>query len=161
MPLTLGTWFSQEHVFLPGYLVLGFIGLIKGMDVAWTFLVREYTRVVFAIWVSLVSLLPHFPEELCLSPDLSSWNVGMQKQTFCFSSTALHLLQNCLNLASMPYIGEVGEACCWSSLDFGYFQKNFLMKFPIVWTCCIPRLPVCSDIQPTWKVFCSNCDLMR
>ena len=40
----------------------------------------------------------------------------MQKETFCFSTAAFHLLQNCLELASMPYIGEVG-ATYWGQTD--------------------------------------------
>ena len=70
-PLTLGTCFSQEDTFLPGDLVIGLGVLVKAMDVVWTFLIGEYKRVASAMWVSLVSLVLHFPEEPCLSPDLS------------------------------------------------------------------------------------------
>ena len=38
--------------------VIGFAGLVKAIDIAWTFPVEKYTWVV------------HFPEEPCLSPDL-------------------------------------------------------------------------------------------
>ena len=40
----------------------------------------------------------------------------MQNQIFCSSPAALYLLQNCLDLASMPNIGEVGDTV-WSQTD--------------------------------------------
>ena len=40
----------------------------------------------------------------------------MQNQTFCSSPAALHLLQNCVDLASIPYIGEVGGTA-WRQID--------------------------------------------
>ena len=55
------------------------MGLIKVMEVVLAFLVGEYTMLMFAIWVSLVSLLLHFPQEPHLTPELSSGNVGMHK----------------------------------------------------------------------------------
>ena len=127
MSLTLGTWFSQENAFLPGDLVIGLVGLVKAMDVVWTFLVGGYTRVVSVI--------------CCIS-----------------SPAALHLLQNCLDLASMPYVGEVGEV----------LQVEVTVEVPepsdevfIGGVCCMPEHPVCSDIQLAWMVLCSNCDLIR
>ena len=95
------------------------------MDVVWTFLIGEYTRVVSAMWVSLVSLLLYFPEEPCLSLDLSGWWLGMQNQRFCSSPAALHLLQNCFDLTFMPYMGEVGDTS-WRQIDL-------LLGFLRVW----------------------------
>ena len=40
----------------------------------------------------------------------------MQNQAFCSSSGALGLLQNCLDLPSMTYIGEVGDTA-WRQID--------------------------------------------
>ena len=101
------------------------MGLIKVTEVVLTFLVGEYTMVMFAIWLSLVSLLLHFPQEPYLTTELSSGNVGMQKQTFCSSPVALHLLQNCLDLAFMQCIGEVG--------DTAWRQTDLLMGFLRAW----------------------------
>ena len=101
------------------------MGLIKVMEVVLAFLVGKYTMLMFAIWVSLVSLLLHFPQEPYLTPELSSGNVGMQKQTFCSSPVALHLLQNCLDLAFMQYIGDVG--------DTAWRQADLLMGFLRAW----------------------------
>ena len=116
MPLTLGTWFSQVDVFLSEDLVIGLGGLVKAMDVVWT-LVGEYTRAVSAMWLSLVSFLLHVSEEPCLSPDLSSSRVEIQNQTsFCSSPAVFHLWQNCLDLASMPCIGEVDDTA-WRQID--------------------------------------------
>ena len=107
------------------------------MYAVWKFLVGRYTRVVFAIWVSLESLILYFPKEPCLSPDLSSYRVSMQNQTFCCSHATLHLFQNCLYLASMPYIGEGGNAV-WTQVDLllGFlrvwlFSDKLSDKFPI------------------------------
>ena len=83
--------------------------LVKAMNVVSIFLIGEYTRVMSAMRMSLVSLLLQFPKEPSLSPNLSGWNVGMQNQIFCSSPAALHLMQNCLDLAFMQYIGEVGD----------------------------------------------------
>ena len=49
----------------------------------------------------------------------------MQKQTLCSSPAALHLLQNCWDLASMSYIVEVG--------DTAWRQTDLLMGFLRVW----------------------------
>ena len=49
----------------------------------------------------------------------------MQKQTLCSSPAALHLLQNCLDLASMSHIVEVG--------DTAWRQTDLLMGFLRVW----------------------------
>ena len=150
--------------FLSGDLVIGLGVMVKTMDVVWTFLVREYTRVVSAMWLSLVSLLLHFLEEPCLSPNSSSWRVEMQNQTFCSSHAALNLLQNCLDLAFILYIWEAGDTA-WRQIDllFGFLRVwLFSDKLPDeVSKCCISGLPVCSDIQPAWKVLCSNCNLTR
>ena len=67
------------------------MGLIKVMEVVLAFLVGEYTMLMFAIWVSLVSLLLHFPQEPHLTPELSSGNVGMQKH---FVPVLLHCICN-------------------------------------------------------------------
>ena len=40
----------------------------------------------------------------------------MRNQTFCSSPAALHLLQICLDLPSMSYIGEVGGTT-WRQID--------------------------------------------
>ena len=49
----------------------------------------------------------------------------MQKQTFCSSPVELHLLQNCLDLAFMQYIGDVG--------DTAWRQADLLMGFLRAW----------------------------
>ena len=67
------------------------MGLIKVMEVVLAFLVGEYTMLMFVIWVSLVSLLLHFPQEPHLTPELSSGNVGMQKH---FVPVLLHCIYN-------------------------------------------------------------------
>ena len=69
------TWFSQEDAFLPGDLAEGLVGLVKALDIVWTFLVGGYTKVVSVMY--------------CIS-----------------SPAALHLLQDCLDLASMSYWGS-------------------------------------------------------
>ena len=46
-------------------------------------------------------------------------------KTFCSSPVALHLLQNCLDLAFMQYIGEVG--------DTAWRQADLLMGFLRAW----------------------------
>ena len=51
--------------------------------------------------------------------------VGMQDQTFCSSPAALHLFQNCLDLASMLCIGKVGDTA-WRQIDL-------LLGFLRVW----------------------------
>ena len=49
----------------------------------------------------------------------------MQNKAFCSSHAALHLLQNFLVVASMPYIGEVG--------DTAWRQVDLLLGFLIIW----------------------------
>ena len=49
----------------------------------------------------------------------------MQNQPFCSSPVALHLLQNFLVLATMTYIGEVG--------DTAWRQVDLLLGFLRVW----------------------------
>ena len=49
----------------------------------------------------------------------------MQNQTICSSPAALHLLQNSLDLASMPCIEEVG--------DTAWRQIELLLGFLRVW----------------------------
>ena len=117
--------------------MIGLTVIVKAMDVVWILLVGEYSRVVSTMWVSLVSLILHFPKEPCLSPDLSGWKVEMQKQIFYSSPAVLHLFQNCLDLASMSYIGKVSNRA-WKQRDLliGFlraqlFSKNVLMKVPI------------------------------
>ena len=49
----------------------------------------------------------------------------MPKQTFCSNPAVLYLFQNCLDMASMPYIGKVG--------DTAWKQTDLLLGFPRVW----------------------------
>ena len=54
--------------------------------------------------VSLVSLLLHFTEELCLSPELSGWRVGMQNQI---------LFQSCCIASVAKLFGSSFHAIYW------------------------------------------------
>ena len=57
---------------------------------------RRVYQVVPAMRMLLVSLFSHFPKKSCLSPRLSSWMVGFDKQKL--STATLHLLQNFLDI---------------------------------------------------------------
>ena len=116
MPLSLRTWLSQEGIFLPKDLIISLAELVKTKKVMDIFSRSVYQGCVCHVGVTRVSLLLHFPGEPCLSPDLSSYRVGMQNQTFCSSPAALHLLRNCSDLASMQYICEVSDTA-WRQTD--------------------------------------------
>ena len=100
-------------------------GLVKAMDVVWTFLVREYTRVVFAMRVSPISLLLYFSKEPCYHPTYQA------ERWECKSKHFVQVLLHCICCKTV----WIWRPChmLGKLLTQPGGKKDLLVGFPRIW----------------------------